>query len=264
MVLAEDAAAAGQGVLVQLAGLGVAAHVPQRPGQGRGQPPACSRGHPRAGRASAGANPRQGHGRCGYRRGPAGTQHALQAIQRRPGLPVAARSAASRCGISCAHRGHVTGLPGSPGSAAARIASVRSRVAAAWLRGEPVPQDGLGEPVHHQAALVDPGQRLPGQVGQGLPPGQRISRPGGQLAGQFAGSAGEQVFRDRLGGQERAQAGQLGGGRVVAGRAGPRSAGSRRPATAGRTTPARPGPAASRPGSPAGPGTGRQACRSRP
>ena len=84
------------------------------------------------------------------------------------------------------------------------------------LRAEPVTQDGLGEPVHHQAALVDPGQRLPGQVGQGLPPGQRVSRPGGQLAGQFAGGAGEQVFGDRFGGQERAHAGQLGGGRVIA------------------------------------------------
>ena len=42
-------------------------------------------------------------------------QHALQAIRRRASLPVSARSAASRCGISCAHRGQVPGLPGRRG-----------------------------------------------------------------------------------------------------------------------------------------------------
>ena len=84
------------------------------------------------------------------------------------------------------------------------------------LSGEPVPQDGLGEPVQHQPALVDPGQRLPGQAAHGLPPGQRIRRPGRQLPGQLAGRAGEQVFRDRLGGQERAHASQLRRSRVLA------------------------------------------------
>ena len=39
--------------------------------------------------------------------------------------------AASRCGISRSHPGQVAGLSGSPGSLAARIASVRARVAAA-------------------------------------------------------------------------------------------------------------------------------------
>ena len=61
--------------------------------------------------------------------------HASPAIERRPGLSVAARSAASRCGISCAHRGQVTGLPASPGSAAASIASAQARAAAASCAG---------------------------------------------------------------------------------------------------------------------------------
>ena len=85
------------------------------------------------------------------------------------------------------------------------------------LRGEPVPHDGLGQPVHHQPALVDAGQRLPGQPAQGLLPGQRIRRPGGQLPGQVTGDAGEQVQRDRLRRQERAHASQLGSGRVIIG-----------------------------------------------
>ena len=114
--------------------------------------------------------------------------------------------------------------------------------------GEPVPQDGLGEPVHHQPALVDPGQRLPG------PDRARVCRQASGSAAraassprQFAGRAGEQVLGDRLGGQERAQAGQLRGGRIIARRAGPRSARSRQPATAD-TTRAPPDPAASPPG----------------
>ena len=113
--------------------------------------------------------------------------------------------------------------PPRPGDRVNRVAGVgggQDRLGAGaggggLLAGEPVPQDGLGEPVQHQAALVDPGQRLPGQAGQGLPPGQRIGRPGGQLARQFARGAGEQVLGDRLGGQERAHAGQLGGGRIL-------------------------------------------------
>ena len=83
--------------------------------------------------------------------------------------------------------------------------------------GEPFAQDGLGEPVHLQPAVIDAGQRLPRQVGQGLPPGQRVRRPGRQLAGQDAGGGGEQALRDGLGGQERAHAGQLGRGRVLTG-----------------------------------------------
>ncbi len=66
--------------------------------------------------------------------------------------------------------------------------------------GEPIAEDGLGEPVHLQPALIDPGKLLPGQLGQGLPPGQRVGHPGSQFPGQFAGSAGEQIFGDRLGG----------------------------------------------------------------
>ena len=205
----------------------------------------------------------QGHGRCGYRRGPAGTS-----MRRRPSAQGRDVGGGQVGGQQVRHQLR----PPRPGDRVGRVAGVgggQDRLAACaggggLVGGEPVAQDGLGEPVHHQPALVDPGQRLPGQVGQGLPPGQRVSRPGGQLAGQFAGVAGEQVFGDRLGGQERAQAGQLGGGRVLDGRAGRRPAGSRRPATAGRAIRARPGPAAARPGSPAGPGTGRRACRSRP
>ena len=114
--------------------------------------------------------------------------------------------------------------PPGPGSRVGRVAGVaggQDRLGACAGRGgliggEAVAQDGLGEPVHLQPALIDPGQRLPGQLGQGLPPGQRVRRPGRQLTGQFAGGAGEQVFRDRLGGQERAQPGQLAGGRVLA------------------------------------------------
>ena len=54
--------------------------------------------------------------------------------------------------------------------------------------GEPVAEDGLGEPVHLQPAVIDAGQRLAGQAGQGLPPGQRVGGPGRQLAGQLAGA----------------------------------------------------------------------------
>ena len=111
-------------------------------------------------------------------------QHASQASWRRSGLSVAARSAASRCGISRAHRGQVAGFAGSPGLLAARIASVRCAGGGGLAGGEPVAEDGLGEPVHLQPAVIDPGQRLPGQVGQGLPPGQRVGGPGRQLAGQ--------------------------------------------------------------------------------
>ena len=83
--------------------------------------------------------------------------------------------------------------------------------------GEPFAQDGLGEPVHLQPAVIDTGQRLPRQMGQGLPPGQRVRGPGRQLAGQDADGGGEQALRDRFGCQERAHAGQLGRGRVLAG-----------------------------------------------
>ena len=69
---------------------------------------------------------------------------------------------------------------------AARIASVRCAGGGGLGGGEPVAQDGLGEPVHLQPALIDAGQRLPGQVGQGLPPGQRVGGPGRQVAGQLA------------------------------------------------------------------------------
>ena len=51
---------------------------------------------------------------------------------RRAGLPVAARSAASTCGVNCAHRGQVAGFGMSPGLLAAGIASAYLRVAAAW------------------------------------------------------------------------------------------------------------------------------------
>jgi len=78
-------------------------------------------------------------------------------------------------------------------------------------------QDGLGEPVHLQPAVIDTGQRLPGQMCQGLPPGQRVAGPGRQLPGQDAGGAGEQGLGDRFGCQERAQAGQFGRGRILAG-----------------------------------------------
>ena len=76
-------------------------------------------------------------GRPGLSRDPRTSRypHASPAIERRPGLSVAARSAASRCGISCAHRGQVTGLPASPGSAAASIASAQARAAAASCAG---------------------------------------------------------------------------------------------------------------------------------
>ena len=89
------------------------------------------------------------------------------------------------------------------------------RAAAACAGGQAVAQDGLGEPVQLEAALVDPSQRLAGELGQGLPPGQRVRRPGRQLPGQFAGRVGEEVLRDRLGGQERGHAGQSRGGRVL-------------------------------------------------
>ena len=52
--------------------------------------------------------------------------------------------------------------------------------------GEQVAEDGLGEPVHLQPAVIDTGQRLPGQAAQGLPPGQRVGGAGRQVAGQIA------------------------------------------------------------------------------
>ena len=159
VVLAEHPAAAGQGVLVQLAGRLVLAQLPSGRWRGCWPRPGC-RGGPRRAPGGGGPGcPRPGRGprRSGPcpgapRRGSAAAasvcswsspsrsrqcwrrsaarswavrvsprasryQHALQAIQRRSGLSVAARSAASRCGISCAHRGQVTGLAGSPGSA---------------------------------------------------------------------------------------------------------------------------------------------------
>jgi hypothetical protein len=70
--------------------------------------------------------------------------------------------------------------------------------------------------VHLQSAVIDAGQRLPGEAGQGLPPDQRISGPDRKVAGQLAGGAGEHLGGNRLGGQERAQPGQRGGGRILA------------------------------------------------
>ena len=104
VVVAQHAAAAGQDVLVQVAGLGVAAHVPQRPGKVECASPACSRGRRRAGRATAGVESAARSWPVRVSPRASRYQHASQAIQRRSGLPVAAGSAASRCGSSCAQR----------------------------------------------------------------------------------------------------------------------------------------------------------------
>ena len=92
---------------------------------------------------------------------------------------------------------------------AARITSVHARVAAA-CSGRDGPA-GWPEAVHHLPALVYLGQRLPGLAGQGLPPGQRISRPGRRLAGD----AGEQVVGTGSGPRNVHTLAQLPGGRVI-------------------------------------------------
>ena len=83
-------------------------------------------------------------------------------------------------------------------------------------RGETVAENGLGEFVHLQSAVIDAGQRLPGQMGQGLVPRQRVGGAGGQLPRQFAGGGSDQLFRDRGRSEESAEARQLGSGRVLA------------------------------------------------
>ena len=215
MVLAEDPAVAGQGVLVQLAGLGVATQVPQRPGNIGGSRPRV---------LVVIAKPvtpvlAQVRGQV------------MSGADITAGQQVPARVAGHPAQVLAAGRGQVSGQqvrhqlrPSRPRDRIVGVAGVgggQDRLAAlaggiGLLTGEPVPQDGLGEPVHHQPALIDPGQRLAGQAAQGLPPDQRIRRPGRQIPGQYARRGSEQVLRDRLRGQERAQASQLGGGRVVA------------------------------------------------
>ena len=109
------------------------------------------------------------------------------AIKRRPGLLVAARSMASRCGISCAHRGQLARSSGSPGVAGDQDRLTAFAADPGLVRGEPVSQDGLGQPVHLQPALVDPGQRLAGQARASVaarPTGRPRCRP---VAGQAAG-----------------------------------------------------------------------------
>jgi IS5 family transposase len=52
-------------------------------------------------------------------------------------------------------------------------------------------------------------------VGQGLPPGQRISHTVYQFTRQLPGGTGEQLFGDGFGSQERAHAGQLRSDRII-------------------------------------------------
>ena len=130
-------------------------------------------------------------------------------------------------------------------------------------RGEPVTQDGLGEPVHLQPTVIDTGQRLPRHLRQGPPPGKRVRGPGGQLAGQDADRAGEQAFRDRLGRPGTRTCWPARPRPGPGGRAGPQSDRWRPSATAGKT-PAPPGPAAAPRGSAAAPGTHRWPCQRRP
>ncbi len=112
--------------------------------------------------------------------------------------------------------------PGAGIGRIARIAGRQDRLGAPARgggagRGEPVAEDGLGEPVHLQPAVIDANQRLSRHVGQGLPPGQRVGSPRRKLVRQHADAAGEQVLRNRLWCRECAQTGQLRGGWVVAG-----------------------------------------------
>ena len=112
--------------------------------------------------------------------------------------------------------------PPRPGAGIGRVTGIASRQDrfGALARGggagggQPVAEDGLGEPVHLQPAVIDAGQRLCRHVGKSLPPGQRVGGRRRQLGWQRADGAGEQVLGNRLWCQERAQAGEFSGGRV--------------------------------------------------
>jgi hypothetical protein len=65
--------------------------------------------------------------------------------------------------------------------------------------------------------MIEAGQRLCRQMGQGLAPGQRVRSAGGQLACQQTGGMGEQILGDQLGREKCAQIGQLGGCCVLVG-----------------------------------------------
>ena len=214
MAGAQDSAAAVQNVLVQVPGLGVPAHFAERISNVVG-------GRQRV--VVVAAEPVA----------PGLTQMPGE-VKAHPGVAaghqVVARVAGHPAQIVVAGGGQVGGQqvrhqhgpcrPGDRVTRAAGVAGSQDGFAAVagggGLRGgEPVAEDGLVEPVQHEPALVDPRQRLPGQLGQGLPPGQRIGGPGRQVAGQLAGGAGEQVLGNGLRGEERAHAGQLSGGRII-------------------------------------------------
>ena len=148
VVVAEHPAVAGQGVLVQLAGLGVAAHVAQRPGKVVGN-------HQRILVVIAEPIPPLLVQAGGKDMGGAG---------------IAAGQQVQACVVSHPAQGSAFGggqvggqqvrhqlRPPRPGDRIARVAGVsggEDRLAASaggggLLGGEPVPQDGLGEPVQH-------------------------------------------------------------------------------------------------------------------
>ncbi len=103
--------------------------------------------------------------------------------------------------------------PDGPGGRVARIAGVtggqdRLRPAAGLgrrRRRQALAQDGLSEPVQLHATVIDPGQPMPGQPGQGLPPGQSIGCLLRQRRRQLRRRCGEHAAGDGLRCEECAQ-----------------------------------------------------------
>ena len=153
----------------QVTGFGVAAHISERPAEIVRDLPHV-RGRRRADRATAG-------GDCWRERSQRGYPHALSDTSTH-GRPANAGDCRRWQGRRPADEAstvptsdQVTGSFGSPGSLTTRIALTRSVMAGSFRSGEPITEDRLSKPVHLQAAIIDPGQRLPAHMRQGLPPG---------------------------------------------------------------------------------------------